>query len=167
MKIFADIKNKTLQFDQQQENGTNVLKFKNKDIAYSFLPLGQNRFSLIHDDKSHLIHIIYEGDFYHVHVEGEYFAVRVEDERSRTLRKLVNHASKAKGEQIISAPIPGLIRTIKVKEGDDVKKGDGIIVLEAMKMENEIRSESEGKISKIFVNEGTTVKKDQQLIIIK
>jgi pyruvate carboxylase subunit B len=166
MKIFAEIEKDLLTFEQREQNGTSVLRDGNKIQKYSFLRLGLNRYSLIHNNKSHLLHIIQENGIYHVHLDGEYFPVRVEDERARMLRQLVQQASQQSGEHQIIAPIPGLIKLIRIKEGSKVHAGEGILVLEAMKMENEIHSDFEGTVQKILVDEGTPVDKDQPLVII-
>ena len=90
----------------------------------------------------------------------------MEDEQSREIRVLVEKSKQSISEFTISAPIPGLITKVKVNEGDKIKQSDGVLILEAMKMENEIKSESEGIIKKILVKEGMTVEKDQELIVI-
>ena len=64
----------------------------------------------------------------------------------------------------IKAPMPGLVLNILVYEGLEVSKGDNILVLEAMKMENIIKSPSNGKISKILVSPGGKVEKNQILV---
>lgn len=63
----------------------------------------------------------------------------------------------AKGSKVISAPMPGTILDVKVKEGDRVKRGDVVVILEAMKMENEIMAPEEGVIASIHVSKGSSV----------
>lgn len=67
----------------------------------------------------------------------------------------------------ISAPLPGTVIAVSVKSGDHVTKGQTLIVLESMKMENEIVSPVDGKIDDILVSVGSSVKKDQELISLK
>jgi biotin carboxyl carrier protein len=167
MKIYADIKNDSFTFEQNEKNGNRILKRKGEEQTYSFLHLDNNRYSLINNDKSFLIHIVREGGLYHVHIEGAYFPIHVEDERSRTLRQLVQKASLAGGEQRIRAPIPGMITKIMVRKGENIKKGDALIILEAMKMENEIRSDIDGTVQAVLVSQGSAVEKDQELLIIQ
>ena len=92
MKIFADIKDKTFIFEQFMQNGTPVIRKDNKDQTFRFESLGRNRYSLIINDRSFLVNILRKDGIYHVNVDGEYFPIRVEDERSKTLRELVQHA---------------------------------------------------------------------------
>jgi biotin carboxyl carrier protein len=158
---------KIWQFDQIDRNGKQILYENKNQIAFNFKSLGNNRYVFILNDQSYLIHILKENGIYHIHLDGDYFPVRVEDEQTRELRILVEQSTQVTGEQKIIAPIPGLITKIKVKEGDNLKEGDGLVILEAMKMENEIKSESTGIVKQILVNEGMPVEKDQELIVIE
>jgi acetyl/propionyl-CoA carboxylase alpha subunit len=158
---------KIWQFDQIEQNGKQIL-YENKDrIEFKFTSLGNNRYVFILNDQSYLIHILKENGIYHIHFDGDYFPVRVEDEQTRELRILVGQSTQVTGEQKIFAPIPGLITKIKVKEGDSLQEGDGLVILEAMKMENEIKSQSTGIVKQILVKEGMPVEKDQELIVIE
>jgi biotin carboxyl carrier protein len=67
----------------------------------------------------------------------------------------------------IIAFIPGLIQTLHVKKGDRVKMGDNLLVLEAMKMRNDLKSPLDGKIKEIFIKEGSVVVKGELLIILE
>ena len=64
----------------------------------------------------------------------------------------------------LKAPMPGLVLDIEVREGEQVKKGDALLILEAMKMENVIKSPSDGVIKKIAVNKGEAVEKNQLIL---
>ena len=76
-------------------------------------------------------------------------------------------ASNAGGGSAVISPMPGVILDIKVKEGDSVSEGQTVIILEAMKMENEIVSEFTGTVSAIRVKKGDTVDTDAVLVEIK
>lgn len=73
---------------------------------------------------------------------------------------------KSSGEEIL-APLPGVILDILVNEGQQINKGDKLLVIEAMKMENDIQSEYSGIIDKILVKKGDSVDGDQPVIILK
>jgi glutaconyl-CoA decarboxylase len=70
----------------------------------------------------------------------------------------------ASSDNMIVAPMPGIILSIAVKEGDEVNAGDPVLVLEAMKMENEIHAPQAGKVKKIHVSEGAEVQSGSQLV---
>ena len=71
------------------------------------------------------------------------------------------------GLNAVNSPLPGVILDIKVKVGDAVKKGDTIMVLEAMKMENNIQANSDGTVSKVSVEKGASVLEGTELIVIE
>ena len=79
----------------------------------------------------------------------------------------VTHSAVAAGSIVVNSPLPGVILDIKVKAGDAVKKGDTIMVLEAMKMENNIQATGDGTVSKISVEKGATVLEGAELIVIE
>lgn len=70
------------------------------------------------------------------------------------------------GQEVIEAPMPGNIWKILVKEGDSVKEGDVLLILEAMKMENEILAPRDGNVSSINTTEGTTVNAGEKLVVL-
>ena len=167
MKIFVDIKENTYTFEMAENGESPILKDKNKIHDYFLKSVGNNRYFFKLNGKSYLVQMQRNGETYNVTIDGEYFKIRVEDERMRTLRELVSKAAHASGEQIITAPIPGLITRIKINEGEKVSMGQGLVILEAMKMENEIKSHFDGMVKKIFIKQGAAVEKDQKLLIIE
>ena len=80
------------------------------------------------------------------------------------LEKLGMNKTSAAAVQDIKAPMPGLVIELKVEEGQEIKAGDPLIILEAMKMENIIKSPREGVIKSILVKKGQSVEKNQILI---
>ena len=70
-------------------------------------------------------------------------------------------------EGVVTAPMPGLVVSLKVNVGDSVKAGDGLCILEAMKMENEITAQKAGVVKEIRVSEGASVKRGEPIAIIK
>jgi biotin carboxyl carrier protein len=84
----------------------------------------------------------------------------------KPVEKMSNPSSEGEGKGIVTAPIPGSILAIHVKEGDSVTAGQPLFKMEAMKMENEITSQKEGTVSSILVNVGDAVNQGAKLIII-
>ena len=105
---------------------------------------------------------------YIVDVNGEKFNVRIEPVWGTELKeKEKKEIITAETEGAVLSPFRGMITKIKVKEGDTVKKGDVIAILEAMKMENPIESPVDGKVEKILVHEGQSVNVGDVIMIIK
>jgi biotin carboxyl carrier protein len=101
----------------------------------------------------------------HMVIGSARYAVDVQDPRSLRTRRAVAGADT--GPQKIKAAMPGKIVRILVKEKDEVKSGDGVIVMEAMKMQNEMKSPKDGRVQKILTAEGSTVNAGDTLAIIE
>lgn len=117
---------------------------------------GNKTFELILDtDESDNLIINYKGKIYTVKVSKSF------TDNGPQLRKDV------KAELLIKSPMPGLISKVKVSIGDKVKKGTGLLTIEAMKMENEIKSPANGVVENIKVSPGVVVEKNTVLVVIK
>jgi biotin carboxyl carrier protein len=104
------------------------------------------------------------GSDLHLWVGSTRFAVQVRDPRS--LRGRIR-TGDAHGPKKLTAPMPGKVVRLLVHEGDEVEPGAGIAVVEAMKMQNEIKSPKKGSVQKIFVSEGAAVNAGDVLAIIE
>jgi len=91
----------------------------------------------------------------------------VESPISYTRRKYLEKHKQADKTEVVAAPMPGKIVELLVEENARILEGDSILILEAMKMQNEIISQTAGKIKKIHVKPGDTVGKDEALIEIE
>ena len=91
------------------------------------------------------------------------YEAKLKDDTDLLLEKL-GITGQTQKVQSIKAPMPGLVLSINVKEGDPVKKGDGLLILEAMKMENLIKAQSDGIVKKIHIIKGAKVEKNQNMI---
>ncbi len=87
--------------------------------------------------------------------------------RTESGNKVISKPSVSGGANAIKAPLPGVVLSVQVKEGDTVKAADTVIVLEAMKMENAIHAGRDGKIKSINVKQGDSVLQDDVLIVIE
>jgi biotin carboxyl carrier protein len=95
---------------------------------------------------------------------GERSEVEVLDERTRHIRSLTGNAEQSPKADVLRAPMPGLVVRINVRPGEAVAAGEGLVVLEAMKMENELKAGASAKIKTVRVNPGEAVEKGQVLI---
>ena len=100
-----------------------------------------------------------------IKVNGNLYHLKVEDQFDQLLKQmgLDNLASNKVSE--IKAPMPGLVLNVVAQEGTEVKKGDSLLVLEAMKMENILKSPADGLVKKILIAKGDKVEKNQVLIL--
>ncbi|MGD8280840.1 MAG: biotin/lipoyl-binding protein [Gemmatimonadota bacterium] len=97
-------------------------------------------------------------------LRGVPIEAEVIDERTRVIREMAGVGAGAAGPSPVVASMPGLVLRVEVSEGDEVTEGQGIAIVEAMKMENELRAAAAGVVSKVLVREGEAVEKDQVLV---
>lgn len=128
---------------------------------------GQPVYSLIVDGHSHESYIYQEEDNWQVLLRGRLYPVKVEDEREKRLRAAAGGRVAETGEFHLRAPMPGLVVSIPVAEGQEVKKGQVILILESMKMQNELKSPRDGTIGRIRVRAGESVEQKQTLLSIQ
>jgi pyruvate carboxylase subunit B len=101
---------------------------------------------------------------YTLWLDGYRFEVEALDERSRAIRELSRATSAPAGPAPLLAPMPGLIVRVGVKPGDEVRAGQGLIVMEAMKMENELRAVAAGRVKAVLAQPGMAVEKGALLV---
>lgn len=128
---------------------------------------GQPVYSLIVDGRSHESYI-YQGEEenWQVLLRGRLYPVTVEDEREKRLRAAAGGGVAETGEFHLRAPMPGLVVAVPVTEGQQVKRGQAILILESMKMQNEIKAPRDGVIGRIRVKAGETVEQKQTLLSV-
>ena len=109
-----------------------------------------------------------------VEVNGTPYTVELEKQNKPKIKPVVRTASTTPAAPAsvgsksgIKSPLPGVILEIKVKEGDTVKRGQTLLVLEAMKMENDIKADRDGKVTAIKVSKGESILEGTDLIIIE
>ncbi len=105
-----------------------------------------------------------EDDVWIFRIAGRRVRVSVEDERTRAVRELAGETGEAGGGRELRAPMPGLVVRVLVEPGHEVEAGDGLVVMEAMKMENELSARSDGTVTEVRVEEGQTVNQDDVLV---
>jgi biotin carboxyl carrier protein len=101
---------------------------------------------------------------YTLHLGGFRFDVEALDERTRAIRQLSGSPATAPGAASLVAPMPGLVVRVLVQPGDRVQAGQGLVVIEAMKMENELRASGAGIVRSVPVSPGSAVEKGAILI---
>jgi len=129
--------------------------------------LSPNEYSIIKDHLSITAKVFEDGAFGKkliVEIGGNSFAVDIKDELDLVLQQMGFGSAANKMIKEIKAPMPGLVLEIAVADGQEVKQGDKILILEAMKMENSIMIHSDAKIKKIGVRPGQAVEKGQVLV---
>jgi biotin carboxyl carrier protein len=168
MKYFTKVSGRELQIEVVESDSGLALIVNGKAHHVELDRIGSdNLFSLIIDNRSHQLFLEETDTGHWVSVDGHKFFVELEDEKTRFIGGLIKSDAKPQRLTEIKAPMPGLIVKLFVKENQPVKKGDGLVIIEAMKMENEIRANGDSTVKKILLNEGDSVDKGAVLIIMK
>ena len=146
----------------------NELNFGNQKIDYELIELNSNNFLLKLGNKLYeLTAEKFNGDLFKVNVGGYDFEITVRTALQEKAYKLLESTAVHHSQHTeVKAPMPGLILKIKKNRGETVELGESVIILEAMKMENDLKSPASGVIDKIFIAEGSPVEKGTALFSI-
>jgi biotin carboxyl carrier protein len=121
--------------------------------------------SILLDGASHVAEVTDQDGTCAVDVGGERYAIRVEEESRYIIR--TRGGGGAQPGQVLKAPMPGKVTVIQVSVGQSVAPGDGLIVLEAMKMENEFKAAAAGAITEVRVSVGQAVNPGDVMVVLE
>ena len=164
MKYFAKVDDQEFVIEVGHEDQI-IVNDEPYEIDFQQMP-GSGVTSLIIDNHS-LEAVVEEKDgVWQVLIRGDLYEVKVDDDRSRRLASARGDLAAADGEVVVRSPMPGIVIAVSVSEGQNVSKGDKVVILESMNMENELRAPRDGIISHIRIEVGASVDKDQVLVVI-
>lgn len=127
---------------------------------------GLTNYSLIVDNRSFEVEVDVKEDEYRVLVDGRNYHIDLVDERRVRVGGLQS-GIQLQGRQNVSVPMPGKIIAVLVSEGDTVEKGQGLVIVEAMKMENEVRCPINGEVKEVRVKAGDAVEAGAVLAVVE
>lgn len=138
-----------------------------KPFEVDFTAIGnQPVFSLLINGRSLEAHAVPLEGGWQVLLHGKMFEAHVDDEQAIRVRALAHSVADAGGEFLLRAPMPGLAVSIPVSVGQNVSKGTPLVILESMKMQNELRCPKDGTVQEIRILHGQTVEQNQVLVVI-
>jgi biotin carboxyl carrier protein len=123
--------------------------------------------TLLANNQSYQAHIFQDEHEWQILLQGTLYRAMVVDEREKSLRAAAGASLVQTGTFTLKAPMPGLVIKIPVQQGDLVEQGDVLLILESMKMQNELKSPNKGTVTRIFVEEGSTVEKKAPLVNVE
>lgn len=144
--------------------GPGCLEIDGRTVSVDVADLGRGDRSVIVDGVQHTVHALRQGQgSYEVTVAGSVLAVEVRDPR-----RLASRTVGGTGEerQEVRASMPGKVIAVHVSEGSVVEKGQGLVVVEAMKMQNELQSPSAGRVALVHVKPGDSVAAGEALVVV-
>lgn len=140
-------------------------KERTKELIVDGRKLTAHMYSLLVDQQSFTVDVTAKDDNYTVASAGRSFQLKVLDER-RASRPGAGGAGREGGKEIRSF-MPGKVVDVLVAVGDEVAKDQGILIVEAMKMENEVRAATSGKVKEIRVSPGQAVESGELLVVLE
>lgn len=162
MKLKIEI-DEASEFELETKNDT--LLFNGEPPAYLLNRIKSNQYLLQVDNRNYNLFVVdRDGNQMTLDINGYQVSVNVKDHIAQILEQLGMDMDLTEEINELVAPMPGSIIEIAVAEGAEVKQGDTLLILEAMKMENIIKSPTDGIIQKLHVQKGTNVEKNQVLI---
>jgi biotin carboxyl carrier protein len=147
-----------------------ITEFNNSAFEADIIPIDKCTYHLIHNYKSYTVEVVSfsrEMRLLVIKVNGTRYSVTVHDEMDQLLQKLSMDIVQKHKALSVKAPMPGLVLDVVVADGEKINKGDAIMILEAMKMENVLKASEGGTVKKISVNKGDKVEKNQVMMIIE
>ncbi|MBD3749833.1 MAG: biotin/lipoyl-binding protein [Sphingobacteriales bacterium] len=159
--------NQKFQFKTAQQKGE--IFINDQAVTLDMVKIDENHFHLIYQHcsyKAEVLSMNFVEKILRIKVNQNIYDLEIRDQYDELLKNLGLENLNARKIKEIKAPMPGLVLKIIVKEGDVVKKGENLLVLEAMKMENMIKAPADVIIQKIKVKSGEKVEKNQLLMVL-
>ena len=149
----------------KRSGGRAWAEFGGKSLEVDVARLPEGSFSLILEGRSHDVAVSPQDGGFQVFVDGESFQVGLVDPRREG--PATPGGGQAAGPAAVSAPMPGKVVRILAAEGEAVRQGQGLVVVEAMKMQNELGSPKSGRIRSVRVVEGQAVNAGEPLVLVE
>ncbi|MBI1798421.1 MAG: biotin/lipoyl-binding protein [Candidatus Eisenbacteria bacterium] len=167
MKFWVTLEDREAEVQFRTDGDRLMLEIEGRRIEADFhrLPDGEV-YSLIVDGRSHEVRVAPGAEALEVTVRGTMIPVEVRHPLEKMLRA-TQRAGRAAAGETVNAPMPGVVVALRVKAGDAVAAGQAVVVIEAMKMQNELAARYGGVVSEILVTERASVAAGQPLVRLK
>ncbi|MCC7430944.1 biotin/lipoyl-binding protein [bacterium] len=142
------------------------VNFSGSEDTFELLHSEGNELFFLFNNKVCKMNLVPSDGKYLVFINHRWHSVNLEDEKIQHLKKFIKFTGSEVAEGQIVSKMPGLVVSVKCKVGDEVQQGDTLLVIESMKMENEISAPISGKITKLEVEKGQTVEKGVKMILV-
>jgi biotin carboxyl carrier protein len=164
VKLQVKIGGKTRDVEVSRKGGESRWLLDGRAMDVDAVEVETGAYSILLEGKAYEVHVEPAADGLRIHVGDEEFTAAIVDPREWQGRH--GHAVEVEGRLQILAPMSGKIVRVLVKQGDPVQAGQGIVVVEAMKMQNEVKSRKTGTVERVMASEGTTVNAGEILAVV-
>lgn len=162
MKYIATVGEQSYEIDLNADGSVTV---DGQPVEVDFQSIAdQPIYSMLLNGESFEANLFTGGRAIEVLLRGHHFQVVVEDERQKRLREASGGSEVQEGEYNLVAPMPGMVIGVPVEEGQQVAKGDDLVILESMKMQNELKAPRDGTVLRVRVKVGDSVNQNQQMV---
>ena len=148
-------------------NNKETLEFENSDFDWDLMAINERNFHILYQHRSYEATVL-EMDAatktMRIQIGQNSYDVALKNKFDLLAEKLGFSNMNSQKLNNIKAPMPGLVLEVLVKEGDTVAKGDSVLILEAMKMENVIKAEGDAVVKRVTVKQGAAVEKNQIMV---
>ena len=166
MKFVVLWEGKTIPVEIEKRNGEYCLTLMGKRLTVNAIRPDQHTLSLLVDGKSYEVGLEKRGNSFSIHFYDDTIAMELFEARKFKAKEVTKKANLEGPFKVVS-PMPGKIVKIAVKENSSVREGDSLIIMEAMKMQNELKAPRTGIVKQIHVKEGEPVLPLQTLVILE
>ena len=164
MRVWVTLEGREAEVTLRTEGDKLFLESEGRRIEADFVRLPDGEvYSLLVDGRSHVVRVAPAGEGLEVEVRGTVIPVEVKHPLEKMLLATGSARAASRGETV-SAPMPGVVVSLRVKTGDAVKAGQAVVVVEAMKMQNELAVVHDGVVTEVLVAERAAVSAGQPLI---
>lgn len=164
MKLKIELGGRTRTLELAREGRRIVATLDGQAVEADAVELGPGIYSILIAGSSFEAQVEAAADGFTVAIAGRRIPVRVSDPRQWQRRR--GGSVEAEGRQQIAAPMPGKVVRVLLQQGEKVDAGQGILVVEAMKMQNEIRSPKTGRVERLLVTEGQAVNAGEIVAVV-
>lgn len=166
MKYYAKVNGRPCEVELRERLGRLEVRVDGALVPVEYTEVDRlGQLALLVDKKSYGASIEGAGDEWSVVVAGHHYKVEIEDERERAARA-AERSQSARGAGVVKSVMPGIVIKLLVKEGERVEAGQALLILEAMKMQNEIAAPAAGKVARIHVAQGQAVSSGEKLVML-
>ncbi len=168
MRYQVEIEGVDFELEVDRSGGGTTVTLGDRSERADLVRIGRSPvYSLILGDSSYEVSVHRRNGDLEIVLGGQTYTATVLDERAMKIAAAGGGAAEGAAGEIVRAPMPGVVVGIVVGVGDEVSPGQGIVALEAMKMENELKSASGGTIKEIRVKVGQGVSQGESLVVIE